>query len=193
MNKIQLFLFLISSFYVIQLCTSKPALFEGYRKKQQKIRETRLKKSIAETRLIDLSNKHHRRIEAKKNAINHLITTFHTTRSEWIKKDMQYTEIEENMRRHKLIAKILKYNPEINDIFHSQANNLKKQSKEIRKQRDEIKGKGQNNYSNFKAYRKNHKEDEKAYQTYERKSEKCIEKISKYNKIIHRNNRCNIL
>lgn len=63
--------FLISSLYAIQLCRSKPALFEGYRKKQQKIREARLKKSIAETRLNDLSDKHHRRLKSKKNSMTH--------------------------------------------------------------------------------------------------------------------------
>lgn len=176
----------------------KPMFFQGYHKKQQKLREARLKKSAAEVRLEELNKKYNRRIKSQMNALESNVNLFHTSRSDWIKKDMWHNKINGTMRRQRLSAKLLqKENPELSNIFDHQADYLQEQSKNLHVKKDEINKNGFTDYTHEKTRDFNFNEDQKVYDKYMKKATKCIDVIQKHKKFIdtetQNQNNCSIM
>lgn len=183
--------------YILQISECRPIFFQEYRKNQQKLRGKRLKKSAAEQRLGDLQDRFKRRVQSRQNSHDNGLTPWHAKQTKWIKTDMLHTQVKANIRRHRLTSKLLKGNQEINDILEHRANELEEKSKEIQEQKNQIKSQGHKDFSNDKIYRKNFKAQRKAYDTFDKKTNKCMDIIRKNEKDIahleQNQNRCSIL
>lgn len=202
MLKLQLLLFLSGTFlvffYILQDSVDcRPVFFQGYHKKQQKIRENRLKKSAAEVRFEDLTKKYRRRNRSEWNANRNDVGLYHPNRSKWIKKDMLHTKVKGNLTRHRLAGKYLgKETPEMRDIFDRQADLLQNHSDDLHLQKHMLKGQGQNDYTNDDLRDNNFDKDQKVYDKYVKKATKCVKAKNEYDRRIseaQNQNRCSIL
>lgn len=166
-------------------------------KKQQKIREKRLKQSAAEVRLEDLNKKYSRQSRSQWNADKNDVSLYHPNRSKWIKKDILHTKVKGNLMRHRLAGNILgKGMPEMRDIFDNQANILQNHSNDLQLQKLNLKLQSHNDYTNDELFHKNFDKDQDIYEKYMKKATKCITAKNKYDKQIsdiQDQNRCSIL
>lgn len=142
-------------------------------------------------RLKDLREKYNRRIRSKQNARENGVFIDNSNRKKWVQEDIKHIKINDNLRRHRLLAKYLKV-PEISDALNHRADHLQEKSNKLQKQKDKLK---QTGIEDLDSYGHNVKDENDRYYIFNKKEGKCqkiIAKNAKYSSF-NTQNQCPIL
>ena len=99
---------------------------------------------------------------------------------------MLQVKVNANMKKHNLIAKIFKNDPEMNEIFDYRSNEFKQQSNKLQRQKNKLKRTG---FTDEKIANFNSRNEDEQFSKYDDKVTKCRKVIQKHQQ--YTKNPCN--